>query len=163
MHSKSTEKHFVKVMGSFTAMMQKTRGKQNAPGLKNMLYKLTSAYTAKLTCCTKMLDPVTETKRGNVGSIYHTHTWYVCLVPRPWTAWVRHGTMGLKCVNVPHIMRVDAPSFRSIYLTISTLVIGQETKGVLKQRESWRLAPLPTDLKCTDDLWVEKNVISQDT
>jgi hypothetical protein len=77
MHSKSTEKHFVKVMGSFTATMQKTRGKQNAlpaPGLKNMLYKVTSAYTAKLTCCTKMLDPVTETKRGNVGSIYHTHT-----------------------------------------------------------------------------------------
>jgi len=29
-------------------------------------------------------------------------------------------------------MRVGAPSFRSIYLTISTLVIGQETKGVLK-------------------------------
>jgi hypothetical protein len=77
MHSKSTEKHFVKVMGSFTAMMQKTRGKQNAhpaPGFKNMLYKVTSAYTAKLTCCTEMLDPVTETKRGNVGSIYHTHT-----------------------------------------------------------------------------------------
>jgi hypothetical protein len=33
----------VKVNGSFTAMMQKTWGKQNAlpaPGLKNMLYKL---------------------------------------------------------------------------------------------------------------------------
>jgi hypothetical protein len=58
-------------------MMQKTRGKQNAlpaPGLTNMLYKVTSRYTAKLrTCCTKMLDPVTERKRGNFGSIYHTH------------------------------------------------------------------------------------------
>ncbi len=57
--------------------MQKTRGKQNAlpaPGLKNMRYKVTSRYTAKLTCYTKMLDPVTETKHGNFGSIYHTHT-----------------------------------------------------------------------------------------
>jgi hypothetical protein len=56
--------------------MQKTRGKQNAlpaPGLKNMLYKVTSRYTAKLIFCTKMLDPMTETKRGNFGSIYHTH------------------------------------------------------------------------------------------
>jgi hypothetical protein len=98
-------------------MMQKTRGKQNAlpaPGLKNMPYEVTARYTAKLTCCTKMLDPTTEAKRGN------------------WTTWVPHGTMGLKCVNVPRIMRVGAPSFRSIYLTISTLVIGQETKGVLK-------------------------------
>jgi hypothetical protein len=54
----------------------KTRGKQNAlpaPGLKNMLYKVTSRCTAKLTCCTKMLDPMTETKRGNFGSTYHTH------------------------------------------------------------------------------------------
>ncbi len=122
--------------GSFTAMMvQKTREKQNAfpaPGIKNMLYKVTSRYTAKLTtCCTKMLDLVTETKRGNFGSIYHTHIWYVCLVPRPWTAWVRHGTTGLKCVNVPRIMRVDASSFRSIYLTISTLVVGHETKGII--------------------------------
>jgi hypothetical protein len=57
-------------------MMQKTRGKQNglpAPGFKNMLYKVTSRYTAKLTFCTKVLDPMTETKRGNFGSIYHTH------------------------------------------------------------------------------------------
>jgi hypothetical protein len=37
-----------------------------------------------------------------------------------------------KCVNVPRIMRVDAPSFRSTYLTISTLVVGHETKGILK-------------------------------
>ncbi len=68
----------MKVNGSFTAMMQKTRGKQNAllaPGLKNMLYKVTSRYTAKLTCCTKMLDPMTETKHGNFGIIYHTHTY----------------------------------------------------------------------------------------
>jgi hypothetical protein len=116
-------------------MMQKTRGKQNALpalGLKIMLHKVTSRYTAKLTCSTKMLGPVTETKRGNFGSIYHTHIWYVCLVPRPWTAWVRHGTMALKCVNVPRIMRVHAPSFRSVYLTISTLVVGQKTKGILK-------------------------------
>jgi len=106
----------VKVNGSFTAMMQKTRGKQNAlpaPGLKNMLYKVTSRYTAKLTCSTKMLDPMTPTKRGNFGSIYHTHI--LCSVPRPWTPWVWHGTMGLKCLNVPRIMRVNAPSFRSIY------------------------------------------------
>ncbi len=81
-----------------------------------------------------MLDPLTETKRGNFAIIYHTHIWYVCLVPRPWTVQVRHGTMGLKCVNVPRIMRVDAPSSRSIYLTISTLVVGQETNGNL---EGW--------------------------
>jgi hypothetical protein len=66
-----------------------------------------------LTCCTKMLDPMTERNFGNFGSINHKHIWYVCLVPRPWTAWVRHGTMGLKCVNVPRIMRVHAPSFRT--------------------------------------------------
>jgi hypothetical protein len=67
--------------------MQKTRGKQNAlpaPGLKNMRYKVTSRYTAKLTCYTKMLDPVTETKRGNFGSIYHTHTHLICMLgPTP--------------------------------------------------------------------------------
>jgi hypothetical protein len=39
--------------------------------------------------------------------------------------WVR------KCVNVPRIMRLDAPSFISIYLTISTLVVGHETKGII--------------------------------
>jgi hypothetical protein len=40
--------------------------------------------------------------------------------------------MGLKCVNVPHIMRVDVPDFRSIYITISTSVTGQETNGIVK-------------------------------
>jgi hypothetical protein len=86
-----------------------------------------------LTCCTKMLDPMTETKRGNFWKyIPQSHIWYVCLVPRPWTAWVRHGTMGFKCVNVPRIMRVDAPSFRCMYLTIWSLVVGQKTKGILK-------------------------------
>jgi hypothetical protein len=117
MHSKEHWETLCEGNGSFTAMMQKTRGKQNAlpaPGLKNMPYEVTARYTAKLTCCTKMLDPTTEAKRGN------------------WTTWVPHGTIGLKCVNVPRIMRVGAPSLRSIYLTISTLVIGQETKGVLK-------------------------------
>ncbi len=135
MHSKEHWETFCEGNGSFTAMMQKTRGKKNAlpaPELKSMLYKVTSRYAAKLTCCTKMLNPITETKRENFGSIYHTHIWYACLVPRPWTAWVRHGTMGLKYVNVPRFMRVDAPSFRSMYLTISTLVVGQETKGILK-------------------------------
>ncbi len=99
MHSKEHWETFCEGNGSFTAMMQKTRGKQNAlpaPGLKNMPYEVTARYTAKLTCCTKMLDPTTEAKRGN------------------WTTWVPHGTMGLKCVNVPRIMRVGAPSFRSI-------------------------------------------------
>jgi hypothetical protein len=47
--------------------------------------------------------------------LYTTHTYdmYAWSHPCPWTAWVRHGTMGLKCVNVPRIMRVDAPSFRT--------------------------------------------------
>jgi hypothetical protein len=52
--------------------------------------------------------------------------------------------MGLKCVNVPHIIRVDVPRFRSTHLTISTLVAGHETN---------------TDSfggKYTDDVWVEK-------
>jgi len=135
MHSKEHWETFCEGNGSFTPMMQKTREKQNAlpaPGLKNMVCKVTSRYTAKLTCSTKMLDPMTETKRGNFGSTHHTHIWYVCLVPRPWTAWVRHGIMGLKCVNVPRVMRVDAPSFRSMYLTIATFVGGQKTKGNLK-------------------------------
>jgi hypothetical protein len=66
--------------------MQKTRGKQNAlpaPGLKNMLYKVTSRYTAKLTCCTKMLNPMTETKRGNL-EVDTTHTHMICMLgPTP--------------------------------------------------------------------------------
>jgi hypothetical protein len=55
----------------------KTRGKQNAlpaPGLKNMLYKVTSRYTAKLNFCTKVLDPMTETKAWKFWKyIPHTH------------------------------------------------------------------------------------------
>ncbi len=43
-----------------------------------------------------------------------------------------HGTMGLKSVNVLHIMRVHVPDFRSTYLTISTLVAGQQTNGIVK-------------------------------
>jgi hypothetical protein len=46
----------------------------------------------KLSCCTKMLDPTTETKRGNFGRYY---PWSHALVLH---AWVGHGTMGLKCV-----------------------------------------------------------------
>jgi len=40
--------------------------------------------------------------------------------------------MGLKSVNVLHIMRVHVPDFRSTYLTISTLVAGQQTNGIVK-------------------------------
>jgi hypothetical protein len=46
----------------------------------------------KLSCCTKMLDPKTETKRGNFGRYY---PWSRALVLH---SWVGHGTMGLKCV-----------------------------------------------------------------
>ncbi len=59
----------------------------------------------------------------------------------------------LKCVNVPHIIRVDVPDFRSTHLTISTLVAGHETNGIVK-------ADSTTDSfggKYTDDVWVEKN------
>ncbi len=137
LHSKEHWETFCEGNGSFTAMMmQKTRGKQNAlpaPGLK--IYAL-KGYL-RIHC---QIDVLYK----NVGSsdwdkawkfwkyIYHTHIWCVCLVPRPWTAWVRHGTMGLKCGNVTRIMRLDAPSFRTTYLTISTLVVGQKTKGILK-------------------------------
>ncbi len=63
-----------------------------------------------------------------------------------------HGTMGLKCVNVPHIMRVDVPDFRSIYLSISTLVTGQETNGIVKAGpKTYRF-----EGKYTDDVWVQK-------
>jgi len=59
-------------------------------------------------------------------------------------AWVGHGTMGLKCVSLYYtrgwawdhgfemcestsyiITRVDATSFRSLFLIISTLVVGE--------------------------------------
>jgi hypothetical protein len=80
-----------------------------------------------LTGCTKMLDPMTETKRGNFGRTYHTHIWYVCLVPRPWTAWVRHGFEMCERTSC-----YEGRCFRSMYLTISTLVVGQKTKGNLK-------------------------------
>jgi hypothetical protein len=45
-----------------------------------------------------MLDPTTETKRGNFGRYY---PWSRALVLH---AWVGHGTMGLKCVNLPPIL-----------------------------------------------------------
>ncbi len=54
-----------------------------------------------------MLDPTTETKRGNFGRYY---PWSRALVLH---AWVGHGTMGLKCVNLPPM------------LIISTLMSGQ--------------------------------------
>jgi hypothetical protein len=59
--------------------------------------------------------------------------------------------MGLKCVNVPHIIRVDVPHFRSTHLPISTLVAGHETNAIVK-------ADSATDSfrgKYTDDVWVE--------
>jgi hypothetical protein len=45
-----------------------------------------------------MLDPTTKTKRGNSGRYY---PWSRALVLH---AWVGHGTMGLKCVNLPPIL-----------------------------------------------------------
>ncbi len=78
----------------------------------------------------------------------------VSLLPRPWTVWMRHGhgTMGSKCVNVPHIMRVDAPNFRSTHLTISTLVACQETNGIVKAgSHTYRFGG-----KYPDAVWVEK-------
>ncbi len=77
----------------------------------------------------------------------------VSLVPGPWTVWVRHehGTIGLKCVNVCNIMRVDVPDFRSICLTISTLVACQETNGIVKAGpQTYHFGG-----KYTDDVWVE--------
>jgi hypothetical protein len=46
----------------------------------------------------KLLDPTTETKRGNFRRYY---AWSRALVLH---AWVGHGTMGLKCVNLPPIL-----------------------------------------------------------
>jgi hypothetical protein len=60
--------------------------------------------------------------------------------------------MGLKCVNATHIIRVDVPDFRSTHLTISTLVAGHETNGIVKPGSA-------TDSfggNYTDDVWVEK-------
>jgi hypothetical protein len=49
-------------------------------------------------------------------------------------------------------MRVDVPHFRSIHLTISTLVACQETKGIVKAGPHvYRFGG-----KYTDDVWVEK-------
>jgi hypothetical protein len=59
---------------------------------------------------------------------YTTHTYYAwshALVPH---VWVGHETMGLKCVNPPTsyiIMRVDATRFRSLFLNLSTLAVGE--------------------------------------
>ncbi len=67
---------------------------------------------------------------------------------------MRHGqgTTGLKCVDVCNIMRVDIPDFRSIYLTISTLVAGQETNGIVKPgSHTYHFRG-----KYPDDVWVEK-------
>jgi hypothetical protein len=60
--------------------------------------------------------------------------------------------MGLKCVNVPHIVRVDVPDFRSTHLTISNLVAGQETNGIVKAAS----ASDSFGGKYTDDVRVEK-------
>jgi hypothetical protein len=49
-------------------------------------------------------------------------------------------------------MRVDIPDFRSKYLTISTLVAGQETNGIVKAGpHTYRFGG-----KYSDDVWVEK-------
>jgi len=73
-----------------------------------------------------MLDPTTETKCGNFGR------YYPCSRALVLDALVGHGTMGLKCESTSYIItRVDATSFRSLFLIISTLVVG----------ESRRLAP----------------------
>jgi hypothetical protein len=57
-------------------------------------------------------------------------------------------------------MRVYAPRFRSIYLTISTLVVGQETKDI-----SLKAGPATYQFggKVSDHIWAEKNAISKDT
>jgi hypothetical protein len=49
-------------------------------------------------------------------------------------------------------MRVDVPGFRSIHLTISTLVTGQETNRIIQAGPAtYRFGG-----KYTDDVWVEK-------
>ncbi len=68
-----------------------------------------------------MLDPTTETKRGNFGKI-------LSLVLRPCTAcagWaLDHGFE--MCESTSYIItRVDATSFRSLFLIISTLLVGE--------------------------------------
>jgi hypothetical protein len=60
--------------------------------------------------------------------------------------------MGMKFVNVPHIIRVHVPDFRSTHLTISTLVAGHETNGIVKAGS----ATHSFGGKYTDDVWVEK-------
>jgi len=55
-----------------------------------------------------MLDPTTETKRGNFGRYYPSsralvlwdHGFEMCALVLH--AWVGHGTMGLKCALVLH-------------------------------------------------------------
>jgi hypothetical protein len=63
-----------------------------------------------------------------------------------------HGAMGLKCVNVHHIIRVDVPHFRSTHLTISTLVAGHETNAIVKADS----ATNSFGGKYSHDVWVEK-------
>ncbi len=69
---------------------------------------------------------------------------------------VIYKTMGLKCVNVLDIMKVDAPDFKSTHLTISTLVVAQETNGIVK------VAPTTYRFggKYIDDVWVKKKKYS---
>jgi hypothetical protein len=55
-----------------------------------------------------------------------------------------HGFEMCECTSYI-ITRVDSTSFRSLFLIISTLVVG----------ESWRLAPYQFGGKYTDDVWVE--------
>ncbi len=82
-------------------------------------------HEGKLSCSTKMLDPTTETKRGNFGSIPPTYTMlgptplYLCV---GW-AWDHGFEM---CESTSYIItRVDATSFRSLFLILSTLVVLQ--------------------------------------
>jgi hypothetical protein len=78
-----------------------------------------------MSCCTKMLDPTTETKRGIFG-IYHPQI--LCLVPRPCTtgvSWAWDHGFEIRESTTYIITRVDATSFRSLFLILSTLVVGE--------------------------------------
>ncbi len=99
----------------------------------------------------------------NVGSNDWDKAWkfwkILSLVPHPCTtcvgwAWDHGFEM---CESTSYNMRVDATSFRSLFLIISTLVVG----------ESWRLAPLPIwryiyrwclGRESWEDLWLTRDV-----
>ncbi len=142
---------------------KKTRGRQNglpAPRLKNMLYKVTSRYTAKIDLLYKNVGSTDWDKVWKFCN-YIPHTHMICMLgPTPLdgagAAW-DHGFEMCECTSYYEGRCSQLWKHIPDYFNFGC------RPG--NKWESWILAPLPTDLerKSTDDVWAEKKTQSPRT